>query len=559
MKYISNGIRFSISDLSPPTTRILPTVYVYRVGISLYDAQFDPSTGKRIPIPKDVIEAITESLLRFKTICSEFFVHADNIRILATEATRTAINSSEFRTHIKHRTGLTVELLAKEEEGHVGAMGIASSFSNIRGLVMDLGGGSAQVTWIISEKGNIRTSPKIAISFPYGAAALTKRLADCDSSDDPEGARKAFRDEIRNNFQNAFLDLEVPEELVKEAQAQGGFHVYLSGGGFRGWGYLLLSLAQKAGQHYPISIINGFKVSGDEIRDTARLKEVAADAKKIFRVSDRRRYQVPSVAFLINAIVGSIQPQVAVARFCQGGVREGIFFKDLSPEIRAQDPLTVATMPYARSSALEFATLLLKAIPPNSKKRSSPSTMDADLVQAYCNLLYVHTHLNKEAASVAALYCSSTGLLASAHGISHSARARLAVMLDDRYEGELPPREEKFKAALCELLTTEEVWWCKYVGCVGWLIGIVYPAGVIGMEPRLGLSARWSDCLGKQGNKSGIELTVSVPKHGTDNMTEAAEMRGDIKKLEKIGKKKSWSGGRNGWGMAVKAVLAQDL
>jgi len=335
--------------------------------------------------------------------------------------------------------------------------------------------------------------------------------------------------------------------------------VYLSGGGFRGWGYLLLSLAQKAGQHYPISIINGFKVSGDEIRDTARLREIAVKAKKIFRVSDRRRYQVPAVAFLINAIAGIVQPSVAVARFCQGGVREGILFKDLSPEARAQDPLVVATMPYARSSALEFATLLLKAIPPPSKKRSAPPTMDANLVQAYCNLMYVHTHLNKEAASVAALYCSSTGLLASAHGISHSARARLAVMLDDRYEGELPPREEKFKAALCELLTPEEVWWCKYVGCVGWLIGIIYPAGAIGTEPRLGLSGTWSDCLGKQGNKSGIKLTVSVPKYGGDNMTEKAEMLSDIKKLEKIGKRKSWSGGRDGWGIAVKTSLMQDL
>ena len=532
---------------------------MYRVGISLYDAQFDPKTGERIPIPDDVIEAVTESFLRFKTICSDFKVRPYNVRVLATEATRTAINSREFRTHIKRQTGLTVEMLPKEEEGHVGAMGIASSFNHVRGLVMDLGGGSAQVTWIISENGNIRTSPKIAISFPYGAAALTKRLEECDKSDDPKRAREDLRDEIRHNFHQAFLQLEVPEELVKEAEAQGGFHVYLSGGGFRGWGYLLLSLAQKAGQHYPISIINGLKVSGDEVRDTERLKEVAHNAKKIFRVSDRRRYQVPSVAFLINALANTIQPPVSVARFCQGGVREGILFKDLPQQIRAQDPLVVATMPYARPSARKFAELLLKAVPPASGKRSAPSMMEANLVQAYCNLLYVHTHLNKEAASVAALYCTSTGLQASAHGISHSARARLAVMLEGRYVGELPPREEKFKAALCDLLTPEEVWWCKYVGCVGWLIGIVYPFGEIGPNERLALSAEWSDDLGKKGKKAGIKLTVSVPKHGAHGMTKKAEMLKDIKKLEKIGKKKSWSGGRDGWGMAVKTILAQDL
>ena len=202
---------------------------------------------------------------------------------------------------------------------------------------------------------------------------------------------------------------------------------------------------------------------------------------------------------------------------------------------------------------------MLKAIPTASDQRSAPSTMDANLIHSFANLLFMHTHLSKEAASMAALYCSSTGLVASAHGLSHAARARIAIMLEDRYVGELPPREEKMKAALCRLLTPEEIWWCQYIGRVGWLIGIVYPAGIIGSQPRLGMSAEWSDTLGKSGQKSGIRLFVSVPKHGSDGMTKEAEMLHDLRKIEKIGKKKRWVGGRDGWGMAVETVLAQDL
>jgi len=37
----SNGIRFSITDLTPETQRILPTVYLDRAAISLYDAQYE--------------------------------------------------------------------------------------------------------------------------------------------------------------------------------------------------------------------------------------------------------------------------------------------------------------------------------------------------------------------------------------------------------------------------------------------------------------------------------------------------------------------------------------
>ena len=61
----SNGIRFSISNLQPPLTRILPTIYQHRVGISLYDAQHTPG-GERRPIPDEVISAVTSSFQRFK-------------------------------------------------------------------------------------------------------------------------------------------------------------------------------------------------------------------------------------------------------------------------------------------------------------------------------------------------------------------------------------------------------------------------------------------------------------------------------------------------------------
>jgi retrograde regulation protein 2 len=63
-----------------------------------------------------------------------------NIRVLATEATRTATNSEDYRQQIKRATGWDVDMLPKEIEGRIGALGIASSFAEVDGLVMDLGG-----------------------------------------------------------------------------------------------------------------------------------------------------------------------------------------------------------------------------------------------------------------------------------------------------------------------------------------------------------------------------------------------------------------------------------
>jgi retrograde regulation protein 2 len=73
-------------------------------------------------------------------VCADFQVPETNIKILATEATRTAINSEDYRRQIKDATGWEVDMLPKEIEGRVGAMGVASSFSEVEGLVMDLGG-----------------------------------------------------------------------------------------------------------------------------------------------------------------------------------------------------------------------------------------------------------------------------------------------------------------------------------------------------------------------------------------------------------------------------------
>ncbi|KFY81188.1 hypothetical protein V499_00014 [Pseudogymnoascus sp. VKM F-103] len=216
-----------------------------------------PKTGEPVPIPDDIIAKVVAALLRFKVICSEFNVAKKHIRIIATEATRTAINSVQYRKEIKDATSIKVEMLAKEEEGFMRALGVASGFSDVTGLVMDLGG---------------------SVSFPYGAAALTKKLEalrDGKSTEESDKAVAKFRAEIKTNFTNAYSQLGIPEEMIQKAIKEGGFPLYLSGGGFRGWGYLLLYMSQTHGRDYPISLINGFSAPKSDFKDVERLKKVA--------------------------------------------------------------------------------------------------------------------------------------------------------------------------------------------------------------------------------------------------------------------------------------------
>ena len=259
-------------------------MYQDREGISLFDAQY--STGQKGPIPQDVIDNVLSALKRFKIVCADLGVPETNIRILATEATRTAVNSEDYRKQIKDATGWEVDMLPKEAEGKIGAMGVASSFNEVQGLVMDLGGGSTQITWMMASNGKVETSPKGSFSFPYGAAAMTRKLASISEQPKAQETKVELAAKMKQQFQQAYNDLELPGTL-KQGAEHGGLTLYLSGGGFRGWGYLLM--AQHKVNPYPIPIINGFHVSKHHFQQTTEIEAFAAKSEEqsIFRVSKR--------------------------------------------------------------------------------------------------------------------------------------------------------------------------------------------------------------------------------------------------------------------------------
>ena len=545
----SNGIRFSISSLAPPTARIMPTLYQSRAGISLYDAQWSPS-GERQPIGEETIAAVISSFKQFQRTCSDFGVPQEHITVLATEATRTAINSEDFRRRIKDALGWEVNLMPKEEEGRVGAMGIASSLPEVIGLVMDLGGGSTQLSWLMNdgEKG-VRMPDSGAISMPYGAAAMSRRLAEADKS----GTMAELKLEIKETVKNAFESLNVPSDLAHATAEQPGYTLYLSGGGFRGWGYLLMS--QHAVQPYPIPVINGFKALREQFIKTEDMKTAAAAAlqnedDEIFRISDRRASQVPAVAFLINALCEAI-PDIKQVRFCQGGVREGYLFSSLPREVQSQRPLVVATRQYSRDTSHTIFGLLKDALPSehfSSDSKDVENVFTPDLLEASVNMMYFHSTHSKDLQASSALRSTTSGVLAGVHGLLHESRTILALLLCARWGNEVPPVDEAFKRSLEKLVTSSVfLWFIRYLGCTAALVAAIYPAGVHNgqLAQRLRLEFSWLEEAGKEGRQ--VLLRIGVAKD-LDRDTFAKE----IKNIEKIGKKKNWLGGKGGIGFKVR-------
>lgn len=518
----------------------MPTVYQDRAGISLYDAQFSGGSGTRLPIPAEIVEEVVERLIRFQGVCEDFQVPRGNVYVLATEATRTAPNSETFRARIKEQTGWEVRLLSKEDEGRIGALGIASSSRAVAGLAMDLGGGSTQITWVIAKDGVVTTCPKGSFSFPYGAAALSARLKQAKVAG--KKAEKALREEMKENFQKTYEELEIPQSLIDSSKAEGRFDLYLCGGGFRGWGYVLMK--QAGVSPYPIPIINGFRARREDFHNTAAVLHEVSDSEKIFGVSKRRASQVPAVAALIDVLMDAL-PAITHIQFCQGGVREGFLFDKLPQEVRAQDPLLAATMQYAPPSSDNIKRLLLSALPKNASPIESskpPSSLSPQFLAAISNILFAHSRVPRESRTAAALHSTTTGLLASTNSISHAERAMMALILAERWAGDLAPTEEAYQKNLIQCVSAQEAWWCKYLGRVAGLIGEIYPAGRVSETHwKVQVETEWDQVIKKKEKRDLLRLKVQWNRDtaATSGITEHW-LRDRVEKVEKAGKKKSW-------------------
>jgi retrograde regulation protein 2 len=431
-------------------------------------------------------------------------------------------------------------------------------------------GGSTQITWMIAKDGHVQTSPKGSISLPYGAAAMTRQLAELDieptehlkrqkSHSPVKTPRELLEDKMKQQFQQAYADLDLPESLQHKAN-HGGLTLYLSGGGFRGWGYLLMS--QHKVSPYPIPIINGFGVTKYIFQQTAEITALAAE-QSVFRISQRRAAQVPAVAYLVNVLVNAL-PMIQQVRFCQGGVREGFLYDTLDAPTKALNPLEAATKPYGTSSAAELASLLWDSLPgENNLDRSLPATFTPSLVRAVADMMYVHLPQPKETRPVSALHAPITGILAAAHGIAHADRAILALTLFMRWGSveDLPPPHTDLKKRLCAILTHQEGFWANYLGRVAALIGTVYPSGIISPSHlRLKFSAHWADGLGKKGLSQGVKLKLRCRKLDSDPMTCPAALNPLVEEVERVGKKKNHVGEEHSkFGVPVDVGIERDL
>jgi len=143
-------------------------------------------------IKPDRINKALRALAMFRNHCEA--VQPDEVIVVATEAVRRAANQELFTQRIKDETGFEVRVLSGREEAYYGYVGVTNSMDIADALLMDLGGGSTELTWMVD--GKIKES----VSLPLGSLNVTQQYGLADNIKDEqmrraqEGILKVFRE-----------------------------------------------------------------------------------------------------------------------------------------------------------------------------------------------------------------------------------------------------------------------------------------------------------------------------------------------------------------------------
>ncbi|EWG37518.1 retrograde regulation protein 2 [Fusarium verticillioides 7600] len=456
----SNGIRFSITSLAPPFTRLLRPIYSTRAAISLFDAL--KNTPKGLVFLPETIAAVSKTLERFHQLAVRHGVPAKHITILATEAMRRADNASEMLEAISSVTnGLRASILEPAVETLFGAvMGSRSGLIGVEGgaLFLDLGGGSVQMTWVDTSKPNYEVdAARAGVSLPFGAARLIRVL-----QEQPADVQVSEISKLQTGMQQAYANLcskFSALNALKSSHDEGPrVNVFMCGGGFRGYGSMLMH--QDPVSPYPIPYTNGY---------TAPVE---------FSDSKRRRKQFPAIATVIDALLATV-PNIGNVTFCGGSNRQGALMMKLPVEIRECNPLDILARVTPDEKPVFDAVLntLRSALPAEVDFSSMPDVLTPGLDSLFVREIWTRQGHDSDNNSSFALHHAITRD-AEVPGLSHTGRALLALSASARWGGILGPLDSQLQQSLSALLGSQHLdapFWASYIGAVAGLIAIVLP------------------------------------------------------------------------------------
>jgi len=301
--------RIAIADLGSNTFRLV----VFTTGEGWWRRTDEIYEGVRIGEGLAATGELGAEPIARGLAAADVFAHfcratgIDEVEAVATSAIRDASNRDEFIS----RSALPVRVLSAQEEAHFGYLAAVNSTTLSDGCVLDLGGGSMQLTRVI---GRLARDER---SFKLGAVRMTERFGE---------DRKALR-----------------KHVASKIEAVSGERLVAIGGTARN-----LAAADQGLRDVP-----SFGVQGHVIPRDALAELVGALADRTPAERGKLRGIKPERGDIILAGAQTILTVLDVGGFdgvevTEAGLREGVFFsrwldpEELFDDVRRQSVLNLA-------------------------------------------------------------------------------------------------------------------------------------------------------------------------------------------------------------------------
>lgn len=314
--------RIGIIDIGSNSIRLV--IYeVLNMGAYqvLYEKKYAARLSEKVEadgtISYEAITSILPVLRSYQDICASYQV--SHVRAAATAAIRNAQNSSDITKWIREELGLEIQLISGEDEGRLGFLGVIESISISDGFIIDIGGGSTEITLFLN--GQYQES----LSIPYGAVNAHARY----------GSSTYWRRETVDDFRSSI------HTFLKEhawTQQHPGLTLVGLGGTVRS----LAKMVQKK-QEYSLPVMHNYRMEPEDIRvfyDT--LPYIPSDQRKKTPglSKDRVDLIIPGV-ILLQTIFDWLESTHYIVS--GAGLRDGLFYELMQkdyPDYMNQEVLT---------------------------------------------------------------------------------------------------------------------------------------------------------------------------------------------------------------------------
>lgn len=254
-------------------------------------------SNEGVMMHKDIL-TIVPVLQEFKDICTVY--NCDNIVVIATAAIRNAVNADEIVSTLYTHTGLKINILSGDQEAYFGYLGVVAGMEIEDGFIIDIGGGSSEITLFINRK------LVSSVSLPIGAVNSQLLFGGADD----------WKEQNIRDLQEKINELIAEHNWIR---SHPGLTLIGLGGSIRTLGKL-----DQRRRKYPLRLAHQYTLENESIEHFSQLLPVMSldKRKRMDGLSKNRADIIVPGVLILQAIIqatGSVKCVISGT-----GLREGL-------------------------------------------------------------------------------------------------------------------------------------------------------------------------------------------------------------------------------------------